>query len=49
MMRGNNKATIFSDDQDRTKFLQRLGENITEARHPGDVVAPVAYRVLKLL
>jgi len=32
MVRGNNKATIFSDDQDRSKFLQRLGENITEAK-----------------
>jgi REP element-mobilizing transposase RayT len=32
MVRGNNKATIFSDDQDRNKFLQRLGENITEAK-----------------
>lgn len=32
MVRGNNKATIFSDDQDRIKFLQRLGENITEAK-----------------
>jgi putative transposase len=31
MVRGNNKANIFSDDQDRSKFLQRLGENITEA------------------
>ncbi len=32
MVRGNNKANIFSDDQDRIKFLQRLGENITEAK-----------------
>jgi putative transposase len=32
MIRGNNKANIFSDDQDRSKFLQRLGENITEAK-----------------
>jgi REP-associated tyrosine transposase len=32
MVRGNNKATIFSDDQDRTKFLQRLAKNITEAK-----------------
>jgi len=32
MVRGNNKANIFSDDQDRSKFLQRLGENITEAK-----------------
>jgi REP element-mobilizing transposase RayT len=32
MVRGNNKANIFSDDQDRNKFLQRLGENITEAK-----------------
>lgn len=32
MVRGNNKANIFSDDQDRSKFLQRLGENIIEAK-----------------
>jgi REP element-mobilizing transposase RayT len=32
MVRGNNKATIFNDDQDRSKFLERLGENITEAK-----------------
>ncbi len=32
MVRGNNKANIFSDDQDRSRFLQRLGENITEAK-----------------
>jgi putative transposase len=32
MVRGNNKANIFSDDQDRNKFLQRLGENIIEAK-----------------
>jgi len=32
MVRGNNKANIFIDDQDRNKFLQRLGENIVEAK-----------------
>lgn len=32
MVRGNNKATIFNDDQDRNKFLQRLGKNIVEAK-----------------
>ena len=32
MVRGINKAAIFNDDQDRTKFLERLGENIFEAR-----------------
>ena len=32
MVRGNNKANIFNDDQDRSKFLQRLGENINEAK-----------------
>jgi len=30
MVRGNNKATIFSDDQDRSKFLDRLGETIVQ-------------------
>lgn len=32
MVRGNNKTNIFSDDLDRSKFLQRLGENIVEAK-----------------
>jgi len=31
MMRGINKAKIFCDDQDRAKFLERLGQNILEA------------------
>lgn len=32
MVRGNNKTNIFSDDQDRSKFLQLLGENVVEAK-----------------
>ena len=32
MVRGINKAAIFNDDQDRQKFLERLGENIVEAK-----------------
>jgi REP element-mobilizing transposase RayT len=32
MVRGNDKANIFSDDQDRSEFLQRLGENIVDAK-----------------
>jgi REP-associated tyrosine transposase len=32
MVRGINKAAIFSDDQDRQKFLERLGENIDAAK-----------------
>jgi REP-associated tyrosine transposase len=32
MVRGNNKANIFSDDEDRSKFLRRLGENVVEAK-----------------
>lgn len=32
MVRGINKAAIFNDDQDRTRFLERLGENIVEAK-----------------
>ena len=42
MVRDNNKTNIFNDDQDRNKFLQRLGENIMSLR---DVVAPVARRI----
>jgi len=32
MVRGINKSTIFDDDQDRQKFLDRLGQNIVEAK-----------------
>jgi REP element-mobilizing transposase RayT len=32
MVRGINKSAIFDDDQDRHKFLERLGENIIEAK-----------------
>ncbi len=27
MVRGNNKAAIFSDDQDTTRYPPRLGES----------------------
>jgi REP element-mobilizing transposase RayT len=32
MVRGINKSAIFQDDQDKTRFLERLGENITEGK-----------------
>jgi putative transposase len=32
MVRGINKSTIFEDDEDREQFLNRLGENVTDAR-----------------
>ncbi len=32
MVRGINKTDIFIDDEDRDKFLQRLGKNIIEAK-----------------
>ncbi|HAK59545.1 MAG TPA: hypothetical protein DCO77_04070 [Nitrospiraceae bacterium] len=32
IVRGNNRADIFTDDQDRARFLQRLGQNIVEAK-----------------
>lgn len=32
MVRGINRSPIFADDQDRTRFLERLGETITEAK-----------------
>ncbi len=32
MVRGISKSAIFDDDQDRHKFLERLGENIVEAK-----------------
>ena len=32
MVRGINKSAIFEDDQDRHRFLERLGENVVEAK-----------------
>ncbi len=32
IVRGINKSSIFEDDQDRIKFLERLGENIIEVK-----------------
>ncbi len=41
MVRGINKSSIFEDDQDRIKFLERLGENIIEAKC--SVYAPCSH------
>ena len=32
MVRGINKSAIFDDEQDRARFLERLGQKVTEAR-----------------
>jgi len=32
MVRGINKSAIFQDDQDRAKFLERLGQTVTEGK-----------------
>ena len=32
MVRGINKSAIFRDDQDRSRFLDRLGQNIVETQ-----------------
>ena len=32
MVRGANQSAIFEDEQDRARFLERLGEKVTEAR-----------------
>jgi REP element-mobilizing transposase RayT len=32
MVRGINRAAIFADDQDKARFLERLGENVTEGK-----------------
>ncbi len=31
MVLGINRSAIFEDDQNRTRFLERLGETITDA------------------
>ena len=32
MVRGINKATIFEDDEDKTRFIERLGRNVTDGK-----------------
>ena len=32
MVRGINKATIFDDDEDKARFLERLGQNVLEGK-----------------
>jgi len=32
MVRGINKSTIFKDDQDRARFVERLGKNVSRAQ-----------------
>ena len=32
MVRGINKSAIFEDDQDRTRFLERLGQTVIEGK-----------------
>lgn len=32
MVRGINKSAIFDDDQDKARFLERLGKNVTEGK-----------------
>jgi len=32
MVRGVNKSDIFEDDQDKTLFLERLGQNIIDGK-----------------
>lgn len=32
IIRGINKAPLFRDDQDKTRFLERLGENVLQGR-----------------
>ncbi len=32
MVRGINKTDIFVDNQDKSRFLERLGENVTDGK-----------------
>jgi len=32
MVRGINKANIFDDDEDKARFLERLGQNVIEGK-----------------
>lgn len=51
MVRGINKSAIFDDDQDRQKFLERLGENIVKAtRYTGTLLLKLRgdFRMIRL-
>jgi len=43
MVRGINKAAIFSDDQDRQRYPERLGKQV------GDAISRVALRIEDVL
>jgi hypothetical protein len=30
MVRGINKSTVFKDEQDKARFLERLGQNVSK-------------------
>jgi hypothetical protein len=32
MVRGSNKSDIFEDDQDKARFLERLGQNVIDGQ-----------------
>jgi putative transposase len=32
MVRGINKANIFDDNEDKSRFLERLGQNVIEGK-----------------
>ena len=32
MVRGINKSKIFDDDEDKARFLERLGQNVTDGK-----------------
>jgi putative transposase len=32
MVRGINKSTIFKDEQDKARFLERLGQNVSKGK-----------------
>ena len=32
MVRGNNKASVFKDDQDKARFLERFGKAVSEGK-----------------
>ena len=34
MVRGINKSDLFKDDQDKTLFVERLGQNVIDGKCP---------------
>ena len=49
IVRGINKAPIFNDDQDKTRFLERLAENVIQGNTLGTYYNAPVKRALQFV